>query len=158
MSYDVEVREVGPRHLAAARGRGDRSNYLARLFALLDEVWRFLKANPEVRHLGLNVFAYGYERDKDPPCAEGSFAIEAGVLVDAAFLGAGIVVCSATPGGRAAVTEHLGPYEKLAEAHAAVREWCAANGRVLAGPNWEIYGHWHEDPAQLRTEVFYLLQ
>ena len=28
----------------------------------------------------------------------------------------------------------------------------------LAGPNWEVYGHWHDDPSQLRTDVFYLLQ
>ena len=35
-------------------------------------------------------------------------------------------------------------------------------GRALAGPNWEIYGHWqedwNEDPAKIRTEVFYLLE
>jgi hypothetical protein len=32
----------------------------------------------------------------------------------------------------------------------------------LAGPNWEIYGHWldewNNDPAKIRTDVFYLLQ
>jgi len=28
---------------------------------------------------------------------------------------------------------------------------------IFAGPNWEIYGHWTDDPAQLRTDVFYLL-
>jgi len=29
---------------------------------------------------------------------------------------------------------------------------------VAAGQSWEVYGHWHADPAQLRTEVYYLLQ
>jgi hypothetical protein len=31
----------------------------------------------------------------------------------------------------------------------------------LAGPNWEIYGHWqnewNKDPSQIRTDVYYLL-
>jgi hypothetical protein len=39
-----------------------------------------------------------------------------------------------------------------------VSRWCAAEGRGLAGPRWEIYGDWHDDPAELRTEVYYLLR
>jgi hypothetical protein len=31
----------------------------------------------------------------------------------------------------------------------------------LAGPNWEVYGHWQDewnsDPSKIRTDVFYLL-
>jgi hypothetical protein len=29
---------------------------------------------------------------------------------------------------------------------------------TLAGPNWEIYGDWNDQPDQLRTDVFYLLK
>jgi hypothetical protein len=33
--------------------------------------------------------------------------------------------------------------------------------QTLAGPNWEIYGHWKDewnnDPSKICTEVFYLL-
>jgi len=39
-----------------------------------------------------------------------------------------------------------------------VRDWCAANGESPAGANWEVYGDWADDPAQRRTEVFYLLK
>ncbi|MDP9256178.1 MAG: hypothetical protein M3Q31_06450 [Actinomycetota bacterium] len=47
----------------------------------------------------------------------------------------------------------------LASVHAAVREWCSANGHQLSGVRWEIYGHWVEDqdPALLETEVYWLL-
>jgi hypothetical protein len=24
--------------------------------------------------------------------------------------------------------------------------------------SWELYGHWEDDPAKLRTDVFYLLR
>ena len=33
-----------------------------------------------------------------------------------------------------------------------------AAARTLAAPSWEVYGHWHDDPAELRTEAYYLLQ
>jgi hypothetical protein len=55
-------------------------------------------------------------------------------------------------------TAHLGPYNRLGEAHAAIRKWCADHGHALTGVSWEIYGHWTDDPAQLRTDVFYLLR
>jgi effector-binding domain-containing protein len=57
-----------------------------------------------------------------------------------------------------ATVAHIGPYEKLAEAHAAMRAWCKARDCLLAGPNWEIYGDWDDDPDRLRTDVFYLLR
>jgi hypothetical protein len=46
----------------------------------------------------------------------------------------------------------------LGEANEAILAWCRAHDRRRAGPSWEVYGHWHEDPAKLRTEVYYLLQ
>ena len=47
---------------------------------------------------------------------------------------------------------------RLGEANRAIHAWCRANGRQTAGPSWEVYGHWNPDPAQLRTEVYHLLQ
>src|SRR5262249_29793272 len=68
----------------------------------------------------------------------------------------------ATPPGTAATTTHFGPYNLLPEAHDAIRDWCKNHGYALAGPNWDIYGHWlHEwcdDPSKIRTDVFYLLK
>jgi effector-binding domain-containing protein len=79
--------------------------------------------------------------------AEGPFAEREGLLR------------SATPGGLVATVVCLGPYATLRAAHRAVRDWAATSGRRLAGPNWEIYGHWqaawNTDPTQIRTEVYY---
>ena len=52
----------------------------------------------------------------------------------------------------------MGAYQRLGDAHAAIRAWCAQQQRAFAGPNWEIYGHWTDDPEQVRTDVFYLLR
>ena len=57
-----------------------------------------------------------------------------------------------------ATVVHRGLYQKLSEAHTAVSRWCAEHGYTLAGLNWEIYGDWTDNPDELRTDVFYLLQ
>jgi effector-binding domain-containing protein len=158
MQYEVKICEFGPQLLAAARGHANAQNYVDQLFALLDEVWQFLRANPQVKHDGLNVFLYYDENDKDLLGTDHAMPIEAGVKVAAPFAGAGNVVCSATPSGTVASVVHIGPYQKLSEAHSAVRNSCKENNHRVAGPNWEIYGHWSDDPNKLRTDVFFLLK
>jgi effector-binding domain-containing protein len=73
----------------------------------------------------------------------------------------GEVVRSATPAGSVASVAHYGPYGGLGAAHQAIRAWSAAHNHRLAGPNWEIYGHWQNewnaDSAQIRTDVYYQL-
>lgn len=87
--------------------------------------------------------------------------LEVGVELDAPFAGHGEVVGSSTPAGPVATTTHYGPYVQLHAAHAAIQRWCAKNSHALAGPSWEIYGHWHDewnsDPSKIRTHVYYLL-
>jgi effector-binding domain-containing protein len=68
------------------------------------------------------------------------------------------VIGSSLPAGQVAMTVHRGPYAGLGEAHDKVVRWCAAAGRALAGPRWEIYGDWRDNPAELETEVYYLLR
>ena len=88
--------------------------------------------------------------------------LEVGVELDAPFVGHGEVVASATPAGAVATAVHFGPYNRLHEAHEAIRQWCADHGYTPAGPNWEIYGHWtdecNSDSSKIRTDVFYLLK
>jgi effector-binding domain-containing protein len=83
--------------------------------------------------------------------------VEVGVLASGPFSDVGNVISSVLPAGVAAAATHRGPYSGLDSAHRAVRDWCAAHGRQLAGPRWEVYGHWREGPSELETEVYYLL-
>ena len=80
------------------------------------------------------------------------------VGVTAPFATVGAVAPLETPSGAAAMTTHVGDYGRLGDANAAILAWCRANDRPRAGPSWEVYGHWHTDPAQLRTDVYYLLE
>jgi effector-binding domain-containing protein len=92
---------------------------------------------------------------------DGTIRLEVGVEMIDSFPDGGDVVRSATPAGRTASVVHLGPYNQLGVAHQSIRDWCSAHNLQLAGPNWEVYGHWQNgwnaDPSQIRTDVFYQL-
>ena len=145
MGYTVTIVEVKPQWIAAATGRAKEGQISSTMLGLLGRAWGFVKKSG-VKTDGQNVAVYR----KD--------AIEAGARVLERFEGDGEVLCVATPSGRAAMTIHLGLYEDLGRPHAAVREWCKANGHELEGTNWEVYGHHEEDPAKRRTDVYYLLR
>jgi effector-binding domain-containing protein len=92
---------------------------------------------------------------------DGSIRLEVGVELLGPFAEDGEVVLSATPAGETASATLFGPYGGLGSAHRTIREWCSANNQSLAGPNWEIYGHWqaewNSDPSQIRTDIYYQL-
>jgi effector-binding domain-containing protein len=120
---------------------------------LLDEVYRFVRDRSDLAtgaggELWQNVMLY---KDDAPD-------IEVGVLVSSSFESEGRVIASELPGGEVATATHLGDYAQLGVTHDAVREHVTAHGRELAGPCWEIYGHWRADPSELETEVFWLLR
>jgi effector-binding domain-containing protein len=140
MGYTVILQEVRPQWIAAARGPLPDRNVGAAMLGLLGQAWDQVKRNA-IKTDGQNVAIY---RGR---------TIEAGPRVLEPSDGS-----VATPGGSAAMVVHMGPYERLGEAHRAIVEWCAANGREIEGTNWEIYGHHEEDPAKRRTDVFYLLR
>lgn len=82
--------------------------------------------------------------------------IEIGLPTTELLCGSGNIVSCVLPSGPAAVTWHIGHYDELAQAHAALAKWAAANGRVAAGGPWEIYfADEAEDdfPERWRTKV-----
>lgn len=83
--------------------------------------------------------------------------VEVGVELDQPATVTGRVIRSTLPAGEVATTVHRGSYAALDAAHRAVLSWCTANGHQPTGVRWEVYGHWHDDPEQVETEIFYLL-
>lgn len=162
MNYEIHLLEVIGQPIAAVSGRVNSSNVADEIPKMLSEVWAFI-AKSGLRHIGLNVMVYLPEADGTCFFDEAGVAAEAGVLLEEGFdkelfKNAGKIFCSATPAGRVVTTVHRGPYDKLPEAHAALHDWCADNGHELVGPNWEIYGHWTDNPEELQTDVFYLVK
>ena len=147
--YVVQLQQRDSIPVAVVR-RQARADELSRLVPqCCGLVWNALKAQ-QLRG-GRHVAIYW---DK-------SIRLEVGVEMSAPFAEQEDLVRSATPAGAIASVTHLGPYAGLGAAHQAIHDWCNARNHRLAGPKWEIYGHWKSewdsDPSQIRTDVFYLL-
>lgn len=148
--HPVRVEIAQPRALAAVRARLPVADVSRRFAEYLDQVYAAARGSA-VQVDGQNIFVY------HPAGADGTAEVEFGVGATAPFEPVGAVRYSALPTGEVAATTHWGDYAGLGDAHAAVVAWCRANGREPAGPRWEVYGHWSDDPARLRTDVYYLL-
>jgi effector-binding domain-containing protein len=146
---EVQVAHLDSLPLAVVRRQARASELAKAVPELCGVVWSFVRAH-RLRG-GRHVAIYW----------DGTIRLEVGVEMSDPFQNEGDVVQSATPAGRTASVVHFGPYHQLGVAHKAIRDWCAANDLPLAGPNWEIYGHWQDDwnadPSKVRTDVFYQL-
>ena len=151
MEYDVRLEQLSSHPLAVVRRRASVQELAKVVPDASGTVWSTVRAQ-QIMGAGRHVALY----------LDDQINLEVGVELDTAFAGHGEVVGSATPAGTVAMAVHFGPYDRLPEAHKAIRRWCADHDCTLAGPNWEIYGHWtddwNDDLAKIRTEVFYLLK
>lgn len=97
---------------------------------------------------------HGEEYDPD------KLDVELGIPCPRRLRGAGEVRALRLPAGAAAVTLHVGPYEQIGRAYAALMSWARAEGRALTGPPLERYLHGPRQrvpPADYRTEICWML-
>jgi effector-binding domain-containing protein len=84
------------------------------------------------------------------------FDVAAGFIVPSAVSGDGKVEPSALPACEAAVTTHIGGYDALPAAYAAIQSWMQATGREPAETMWEEYWSGPSTPPdQTRTDIFW---
>jgi effector-binding domain-containing protein len=144
---EVTTREVDALPTAVVRAATSWREFPRVWPRLLDEVWACLRAGGVERGCP-NVMLY---LDDTP-------RVEVGVWLRVRCELTGRVVASQLPGGRVASTVHHGSFHLVGEGHQAVIGWCAANGERPTGVRWEIYGPHRDDPAELTTEIFWLLE
>ena len=90
------------------------------------------------------------------PTTDDRFEVEAGFPASTPTGGEGEVEPSDLPGGPAAVTVHVGPYDAMEPAYTALRAWVREQGGEPEGDPWEVYltdPGINPDPATWRTEV-----
>ncbi|MBS1910868.1 MAG: GyrI-like domain-containing protein [Bacteroidetes bacterium] len=150
MNYDIRLEHQAGTPLAVVRRRARRQELSRVVPEACGTVWQALKEGG-VAGAGRHVALY----------LDGEINLEIGVELPAPFEGYGEVVGSSTPAGPVAAVTYLGPYGGMHAAHAAILQWVREHGHGLAGPSWEVYGHWQEewnnDPSAIRTDIFYLL-
>ena len=85
-----------------------------------------------------------------------TFDAEAGFPVRAVVESSGEVEAATLPGGLAAVTWHVGPYNTMEPAYKARSDWLAQHGASAVGDAWEVYysdPSTDADPMTWRTEI-----
>ena len=86
------------------------------------------------------------------------FDVAAGFVVSRAIEAGGAVLPFELPKCDAATTMHVGPYDKLPDAYAAVQKWISARHRKSADGMWEMYlDPPTVEPSKMRTEIFWPL-
>ena len=152
MDQPVSIQIASPRLLAAVRRKVQIGQVASVWRPALDHVWKFLRQNPGLRADGHNIFLYHH-----PKSGESTMVVDFGVQVTRPFAKSGEVLSTETPAGKVASVMHVGPYERMGEAHQAIQTWATANNMKFAGKSWEIYGDGTEDMAKLETQIEYLL-
>ena len=152
MTYEIVTERAAARPIAAVHRRVKVGHVGTSWKPALDQVWAFLRERQGLRTDGHNIFVYHHPARRGEP-----MDVDFGVEVVGAFEGAGEVVFTHTPAGQVASTLHVGPYDRLADAHQAIDAWRSAHGRAFGAASWEIYGDWSDDPAALQVQVVYLL-
>jgi effector-binding domain-containing protein len=147
--YVVQEVIAAPRLVAGVRARVARGRVAQEFGRYLDQVYAAAR-DGTVALDGQNIFIY-----REATAVE--LTVDFCVGARQQFAAVGAVEPLLTPSGVAAMTTHRGDYRALGDANAAIAAWCETHGRVRAGPSWEVYGHWHADPALLQTDVYWLL-
>jgi AraC family transcriptional regulator len=152
MSVAVSRRQLDPQPALVIRRRIKTADVAATLGDILPRVFAFAQragvpfaGPPLARYLEVGL---------------GTLTIEAGMPIAAPAKGDDDILAIELPGGPAAVAIHAGPYDRLADTHAAVAAWIDAQDLKAAGPPWESYvtdPADKPDPSDWRTEVFYPL-
>jgi effector-binding domain-containing protein len=152
MSYQVEVRQVEPHHVAAVEFRANAVDMPKNIGAAFQTVVDYL-SKAGIQPTGPAVARYSLPDDN------GVFHVAAGFYVDAPFEGDGNVIPVELPAGDAACTTHIGPYQSLPQAYEAIFAWAKQNGRDTDTIMWEEYHSPPETPpSETRTEVYWPLK
>jgi effector-binding domain-containing protein len=149
--YDVEVRRLPEQPVASIVIPGiDPSGVGAALHGALPDVFSHLESS------GVAMVGAPFARYHGG--AGNTLDLEAGIPVGdgPSFAETDTIKRRSLPGGEAIVVVHVGAYDRLHDAVAALAEWRVANGRVAGGPYWEVYV---DDPStvpadEVRTELF----
>ena len=150
MAYTFSKREIAPQPVFAIRRRIKTTEIAKTLGEVLGPVFQYVQKN------GIALAGPPYARYLD--WGPGLGTLEGGFPV-ATHAGAspeGEVKADTLPGGWVAVTMHMGAYDKLSDAHAALQQWMESEKLISEGGPWEVYltdPADYPDPKDWKTEV-----
>jgi len=152
MSYTIDVKKTPGFHLAAVKFRASVPEMAQQMAQAFGSVMQYL-GRAGLQTQGGAVAVYEQE-------AGDVFDVSAGFVVPGPIEGDGLIVDVEVPAAEVAYTTHIGPYEALPQAYAAIQTWMQQNGREAADtPMWEEYHSGPEvPPTETRTDVYWPLK
>lgn len=153
MAYSVTRKELAPQPVLIVRRRVKRSDIAATIAEALPHIFLHAQQN------GIALAGLPFSRYLE--IGPGMVTMEPGMRVSSANAsGQGDIVADTLPGGPVATTMHMGPYDRLTDAYAAIEQWMETEGVSAGGAPWESYvtdpGD-YPDPKDWKTEVFWPL-
>lgn len=149
--YEIVDMNLHPRQVLVKRGQLSTDEMAGWIPAAFQVVARFIK------EAGGHPAGMPFARFDVVEGKPGHFAVDAGFPVSVAIPGHADVISDQLPGGRAAHTWHVGPYDGMERAYSALTEWITDRHGKLYGAPWEVYHSdpvRQPDPATWRTEIY----
>lgn len=150
MNYEIEVKVLEPQRALAIRATSTAKELGSVMPSLYPEIMSYIKRKG-LQPAGPSFGVYHtYSEDR--------VDFQAGFPVSEQVEGEGRIEAIELPGGRAAVTEHVGPYTTIGAAHEAMDAFVHGQGHDHGASPREVYvvGPGEEtDPSKWRTEVIY---
>jgi effector-binding domain-containing protein len=131
MSIDVEIREIDPQPFMAMHFKCAPEELGPKFGVVLPATFGYVMSQGK-QPAGMPVAHY-------LSVSSELFEVEAGVPVAQPMDESDTVKNRTLPGGRVAVTRHVGPYENLRHTYEAFEKWIAENGHQPRGGAWEVY-------------------
>jgi len=130
MSYQIELKTLQPQRTLSRTASTPLSAIPATMGELMGDVFGCI--------VGQGKQPPGPPFSRSHEIGDDKVTLECGLPVTDASACDGRVFSGELPGGEVISTFHVGPYELLPQAGAALDEWLKAHGRQAAGPNWEV--------------------
>ncbi|HUI81725.1 MAG TPA: helix-turn-helix domain-containing protein [Bryobacteraceae bacterium] len=155
MPYSVTRKELSPQPVLVVRCRVKRSDIAKTIGETLPKIFMYAQQH------GIALAGLPFTRYTE--IGPGLMTMEPGMRIasgapPATKASGEEVVMETLPGGPAATTLHIGPYDGLHDAYVAIEQWMAAQGLAAKGAPWESYvtdpGE-YPDPKDWKTEVFW---
>lgn len=157
--YDIRIQEVEQYPIAAVGMVIPWGQFSEVLGPTFGEIATHL-AGTGVAMAGAPLVLY-HGMDVTTSGEEGDVELEIAIPVATPLVENERVKNSMVPGGIAAYTAHLGPYEEVSGAYQAIQAWLQKFGHESAGMCWEVYMTDPDetpDPADYRTDIYWLIK
>jgi AraC family transcriptional regulator len=152
--YTVTKKEIAPQPVLVLRRRVKRSEIPATIAESLGQIFAFAQQH--------GIALTGLPFTRYPDMGPGLITMEPGMRIASGGAAPASdeadISADTLPGGPAATTLHIGPYDGLPDAYAAIQQWIETEGLTAAGAPWESYVNdpsEHADPSEWKTEVFW---